>query len=280
MAIVLALGAAAFYGAGDFMGGLAARRNAVPVVALGAQMSGLLVLAVVLPFLGPASVAGADLVAGAAAGIFGGVGLIVVLRSLAIGPMSIVAPTTALSASAVPVIVGLATGERPGLGAVIGIAASFAAIALITREPAVSNPDRHGLPYRALLSALGGGAVFGFFFVFLHHAGPDAGLWPLLAARISAIAVLGALVAVKRVPIAGAAGLGAAVIASGAFDMAANVLYLLASQRGLLVVVAALTGLYPASTVVLAQTRLGERLAPAQAAGLGIAAVAAILVAS
>lgn len=279
MTIVLALGAAAFYGAGDFMGGLAARRNAVLVVALGAQVSGLLVLLAVLPFLAPATVTTSDLLFGAGAGVFGGIGLAVVLRSLAIGPMSIVAPTTALSASAVPVVAGLLTGERPGVGAVAGIAISFAAVALITREPADAAGTAR-LPYRALFAALGGGVIFGFFFVFLHHAGPDAGLWPLLPARISAIGVLALLVAAKQVPIVGGAGLAAAVLASGALDMTANVLYLLASQRGMLAVVAALTGLYPASTVLLAQTRLGERLAPAQVAGLGVAACAAVLVAA
>lgn len=280
MTIVLALGAAAFYGAGDFMGGLAARRNAVLVVALGAQVSGLLVLLAVLPFLAPATVTTGDLLFGAGAGIFGGIGLAVVLRSLAIGPMSIVAPTTALSASAVPVVAGLLTGERPGMGAVVGIAVSFAAVALITREPANASTFHARVPYRALLAALGGGVIFGFFFVFLHHAGPDAGLWPLLPARLTAIGVLAALVAAKRVPMVGGAGLAAAVLASGALDMTANVLYLLAAQRGMLAVVAALTGLYPASTVLLAQTRLGERLAPAQVAGLGVAAFAAVLVAA
>lgn len=279
MTVMLALGAAAFYGAGDFMGGLAARRNAVLIVALGAQIAGLVVLAMLLPFLGTAAVQTADLVAGGAAGIFGGLGLAVAFRALAIGPMSIVAPTTALSASAVPVLAGLAMGERPGTGAFAGIAVSFAAIALITREPA-SSVRPGGRPYRAMLMALGGGTIFGCFFICLHQADAAAGLWPLLPARLSAIAMLAALVVKTRSPITGGMGLIAAVALSGALDMTANVLYLLASQQGLLAVVAALTGLYPASTVLLAQTRLGERLAPLQSVGLGVAVLAAVLVAA
>jgi drug/metabolite transporter (DMT)-like permease len=88
------------------------------------------------------------------------------------------------------------------------------------------------------------------------------------------------LVAARRVPIGRDASMAAAVLVSGGLDMAANILYLLASQSGMLAVVAALTGLYPAATVVLAQNRLGERMAPIQVAGLGVAGLAALLVAS
>lgn len=280
MAIVLALGAAAFYGAGDFVGGLATRRNAVLAVALGAQVSGLIALVVVLPFLGPAAVTTGDLVLGGAAGVFGGIGLVVVYRALAAGPMSVVAPTTALSASAVPVLAGLATGERPGLAAIAGIGVSFIAVALITREAPGDGVPSTGAALRALVPALGGGAIFGLFFVFLHHTGSDAGMWPLLAARLTSVPVLAALVVRRRVRVERTGGLLAAVVACGTLDMAANVCYLLASRHGLLAVVAAITGLYPASTVILAQTRLGERMAPLQLAGLGVAVTAALLVAS
>ncbi len=280
MAIVLALGAAAFYGSADFMGGLAARRTAALVVAFGAQVAGLAVLVALLPLLGPATVVRADLVAGAAAGIFGGLGVVVVYQTLAKGPMSIVAPTTALSASAVPVLAGIALGERPGPGAMAGIAVSFVAVALITREGREAAAPRGAAVVRALLPALAGGAIFGLFFVFLHQAGPDAGLWPLLAARLTSVPILAVLVLARRAPL----GLGGPtigpVLVSGALDMTANVLYLLAAQSGLLVVVAALTGLYPAATVALAQGRLGERMAPIQQVGLGVAALAAVLVAA
>lgn len=280
MAIVLALGAAAFYGAGDFIGGLASRRNAVLAVALGAQVSGLLLLLVALPFLGPATVTPADVGFGAVAGVFGGLGLVVVYRALAMGPMSVVAPTTALSASAVPVLAGLALGDRPGLAAVAGIGISFAAVALITREDTGAAPLGARTVVRALLPALGGGAIFGLFFVFLHQTGPDAGLWPLLAARSASVPILLLLVLARRVPIGRDLGMLGAVLVSGALDMAANILYLLAARHGMLAVVAALTGLYPAATVVLAQNRLGERMAPIQLTGLGVAAFAAVLVAS
>ena len=280
MAIMLALGAAAFYGSSDFVGGLAARRATALSVSLGAQFAGLILLLLVLPFLAHAEPTRPDLLLGALAGVFGGLGVAVVYRALAQGPMSVVAPTTALSASAVPVLAGFLLGDRPGPSALLGIAVSFVAVVLITRERRTegSAPVNHAL--RALLPALGGGAIFGLFFVCLHQTSAGAGLWPLLAARLVSVPVLAVLVASRRVPLGlRGAGLFGALAVSGVLDMAANVLYLLAARHGMLAVVAAITGLYPASTIVLAQTRLGERMAPVQLMGLGVAALAAVMVA-
>lgn len=278
MAIVLALGAAAFYGSADFMGGLASRRSAALTVALGAQVSGLLVLLAGLIFLGPATVGGVDLAHGALAGVFGGLGLTVIYRALAVGPMSVVAPTSALSAASVPVLAGLALGERPGPLALLGIAVAFVAVVLITwerTEPGVAREAGRG----AVLSALAGGAMFGLFFVSLHQAGESAGLWPLLAARAASIPVLVALLLRERTTVVPARGLMGPVAVSGALDMFANILFLLATRHGMLAVVSALTGLYPATTVMLAQNRLGERLHGVQGAGMAVAALAAVLVA-
>ena len=278
MAIVLALSAAFVYGSADFVGGLASRRAAALSVALGAQVAGLLLLLGVMPFLGPATVAPRDILFGAVAGLFGGLGVVVVFSTLAKGPMSVVAPTTALAAAVVPILAGVVQGERPGPTTVLGMLVSLVAVVLITRERSGPGVARAGL--RVLLPALGGGAIFGLFFVFLHQTGDGAGLWPLLGARLVSVPVLALLVSHRRVALGWSApGVARAVLVSGVLDMAANVLYLLALRHGMLAVVAALTGLYPASTVVLAQARLDERMEKVQVLGLGVAACAAVLVA-
>lgn len=279
MTIVLALGAAAFYGSADFVGGLAARRGAALAVALGAQVSGLVVLLAALPFLGPADVARSDVALGAGAGLFGGLGLVLILRSLARGPMSVVAPASALSAAVLPVVAGLALGERPGGAALGGIVVALVAVALITREPSGGRTD-HRAALAALAPALAGGALFGLFFTLQHQTGDGAGLWPLVAARAVSVPLLFGLVSSRGLPLRASRELAGPILASGALDMVANILFLVATRHGMLAVVAALAGLYPASTVFLAQTRLGERLHPTQVVGLGVAALAAVLVAA
>jgi uncharacterized membrane protein len=62
-------------------------------------------------------------------------------------------------------------------------------------------------------------------------------------------------------------------------DVTANALYLLAVRQGMLSVVATLSSLYPASTVLLAYLVLGERLRRVQVAGLAVAAIAVVLIA-
>jgi uncharacterized membrane protein len=278
MAIALALSAALAYGSADFVGGLAARRTSPLLTAFGAQLTGLIVLLVAMPFLGPSTPTGRDLAFGAAAGLFGGIGLVLLYRALAAGPMSVVAPTTALSASVVPILAGVILGERPGALAFVGIAVSLVAVVLITRE----RVSEHHVPAgrRVLLLAFGGGAIFGVFFVFLHQTGDQAGLWPLLAARLTSVPLLALLVA-RQVGVRSfeVPRLTRPVVVSGTLDMGANICYLLALRHGMLSVVAALTGLYPASTIVLAQSHLRERLHLPQLIGLGIAACAAVLIA-
>ena len=279
MAIMLALGAAAFYGSADFVGGLASRRHAVLLVALGTQVSGLLVLMVAIPLLGPATFTTSDLLLGSVAGLFGGFGLLSIYRALAMGPMSVVAPVSALSAAAVPVLAGLILGERPGISALLGILVSLGAVVLITRERTEPGVERLSNP-QGLLLALAGGAMFGLFFVFQHQTGDGAGLWPLLTARLTSVSVIALLFARRRTPLVLNRRLTSSLLVGGSLDMLANIFFLVATRHGMLAVVAALTGLYPASTVLLAQTRLNERMQRTQVLGLGVAAFAAVLVAA
>jgi drug/metabolite transporter (DMT)-like permease len=280
MSVVLALGAAMVYGSADFLGGLASRRRAALPVALWAQVAGLLALLVALPLLGPAAATRGDVAAGAVGGLFGGLGLVLLYHTLARGPMSVVAPVTALTASVVPILAGLATGDRPGTAAFVGIAVALGSVVLITREGPGAHPVARASTGVVATSLLAG-ALFGMFFVCLHQTGDDAGLYPLLGARLASVPLLALLVAARREdPRAALSGRGAvAVVASGVLDMAANVLYLVALRHGMLAVVSAITGLYPAATVLLAQTVLSERMRRTQVGGLGVAALAATLIA-
>ncbi|SFF32601.1 EamA family transporter [Blastococcus tunisiensis] len=276
MAVVLALASAAVYGASDFLGGLASRRASVFGVVAGSQLIGLAALLLLLPWLGGA-VGGADLAWGAVAGLAGAGGLVVFFRALAGGVMSVIAPVTAVTAAAVPVLVGLLGGEVIGVWTAVGIALALVAVVLVSAEAGLAALG--AARPSALAPALLAGALFGLFFVLLDRTSSDAGLTPLVTARVASVAlvVLIALVGRQRLRVARPALPLVAV--SGLGDMTANALFLLATQAdGQLAITGVLASLYPVSTVVLAQLVLRERLVTAQVAGLLSAVVAVVLI--
>ncbi len=277
MAVVLALASAVVYGLADFCGGIASRRAAAATVVAVSQAAGLVVVALLLPWLA-GEPAPADLAWGAAAGAAGGAGLLLFYRALADGVMSVVAPVTAVSAAAFPVLGGLVLGERLGPAAVAGIVLALVAVVLVAAEDGLSSLRTARL--RTVAPALAAGAGFGLFFVLLERTGGDAGLTPLAAARVVSVLLVGglALATVRslRVP----RRVLPVVLLAGVGDMAANALFLVATQAGgQLAVTGVLASLYPVSTVVLAQVVLRERLAGVQRTGLLVAAAAVVLIA-
>ena len=276
VAVVLALASAVVYGASDFLGGLSSRRASVFGVVVLSQAVGLLALLVLLPWLG-GPVQPADLAWGAAAGLAGAAGLVVFFRALASGVMSVVAPVTAVTAAAVPVLVGLASGDSVTAWAAVGIALALVAVVLVSADGGLSAL-RTARPAN-LLPALVAGAAFGVFFVLLDRISADAGLTPLVAARVVSAAFVAGLALVGRQSLRVPRPALPLVAASGVGDMSANALFLLATQQGgALAITGVLASLYPVSTVVLAQLVLRERLGRAQVAGLVTAVAAVVLI--
>ena len=283
VAAVLALLCAVAYGAGDFLGGLAARRIAAPAVVLRSNFVGLLGLLTAAPLFTDADLLGRDVAIGAAGGMAGGIGVLLLYRGLATGTMSVVAPITAVLSAVVPVMWGLGSGERPSVVALAGVPLALFAVGLLAREPVDADERTHGLSRAGLLTALGAGLGFGVFFVALDATSDDAGLWPVVAGRTASVAMFAAVAAIS---VAGRAGRGVALLGTtplllvgcGLLDAGANALFLLATQQGLLTLVAVLAALYPASTLLLARAVLGERLARPQLGGVVLAGAAVVLV--
>jgi uncharacterized membrane protein len=276
VAVVLALTSAVVYGAWDFLGGLSTRRASVFGVVAVSQLTGLAALLLLLPWLG-GPVGRTDLAWGGAAGLAGAIGLLVFFRTLASGVMSVVAPVTAVTAAAVPVVVGLLGGNRVGPWAAVGIVLALIAVVLVSAEGGLSA--LRGARVTSLAPALVAGTAFGVFFVLLDRTSADAGLTPLVAARLASVVlvVLVALVLRKQLRV-GRAALPLVAL-SGVGDMTANALFLLATQQdGQLAITGVLASLYPVSTVLLAQLVLRERLVGAQVAGLGTAVAAVVLI--
>jgi len=276
VAVLLALLSALVYGTSDFLGGLSSRRAPVFGVVAVSQLVGLGALLLLLPWLG-GRVGPADLAWGAAAGLAGATGLVVFFRALAGGVMSVVAPVTAVTAAAVPVLAGVLGGDSIGPWAAAGIVLALVAVVLVSAEKGLAAL-RAARP-ASLLPALVAGTAFGVFFVFLDRTSADSGLTPLVTARLASVALAVAVALAGRHPLRVGRVALPLVALSGLGDMTANALFLLATQQpGQLAITGVLASLYPVSTVVLAQLVLRERLAGAQLAGLGTAAVAVVLI--
>ena len=276
VAVVLALASAVVYGAADFLGGLASRRTSVFGVVAVSQIVGLVALLALLPWLGgPVGVP--DLAWGAAAGLAGAAGLMLFFRTLARGVMSVIAPVTAVTAAAVPVLVGLLGGNRIGPWAGIGIVLALVAVVLVSAEGGLTAL-RAARP-ASLAPALAAGCAFGFFFVLLDRTSQESGLTPLVTARLASVALVVVVALAGRRSLRVGRTALPLVALSGVGDMSANALFLLATQEeGQLAITGVLASLYPVSTVLLAQVLLRERLAGAQVAGLGAAVAAVVLI--
>lgn len=273
LAIALALGASLAWGLGDFLGGIKSRVLSVLTVLAISQLAGFAGVLVWLAVAGESFPGWHSLAWAAAAGVGGCLGLASLYRGLAIGAMGIVAPVSAVSA-AIPFVVGVASGERPSALQLVGILVALAGVALASREPTAEGGRRAAGIGLALLAALG----FGLFFVFLDRAAEDSVPWAVTTARgVSTVVALAVAVAVGASLRPGGAHVPA-LVAVGLCDVAANVLFGLASTRGFLSIVSVLAALYPVVTVALAALLLHERIAPAQRLGVAGALAGAALI--
>jgi drug/metabolite transporter (DMT)-like permease len=275
--IVLAATAALVWGTSDFCGGKSAQRASALAVTVVSQMLSVPVLVTGL-LLVSGTPRPADLAWGAAAGVAGLLGVVLLYRGLSGGAMVIVSPVTAVTAAVVPLGAGLLLdGALSGLG-LAGAGCAIVAIALISAVP--GRGGGRVATAAVLRLALVAGAMFGIFFILLGQAHPDTGLWSLVGVRLTSIP-LGLFVAARtrtdlRLPRPALLWAGFA----GPLDLAANALFLLAAADGHLGVVAVLASLYPTSTVLLALAVDRERVRAAQVAGLALAAAALALAAS
>jgi drug/metabolite transporter (DMT)-like permease len=265
--VLLSLAASCCWGVSDFIGGLQTRRVPVPVVLALVEGVGLvLVLAIVVAAGEPLPGARA-VVLSLVGGVAGVLALGCFYRALSIGTMSIVAPISATGV-ALPVIVGVATGDDLSALVSAGLAITVVGVILASRE---AHEDDHRAAAGklsialALLAAIG----FGSYFVLSDVAADDSVLWFLVLSRVIPVPLLIAFAAARGMP--GPAPRTALLLAlGGTLDCGATGLYALANTKGALSIVAVVGSLYPVATVVLARLVLGERLRPVQ--GVGVAA--------
>ncbi|HEY4453968.1 MAG TPA: DMT family transporter [Pseudonocardiaceae bacterium] len=275
VALLLSLVAALGYGVSDFVGGLAARRVAVLRVVVASYPVGMIGMALIAPFAGGTLTTPA-LVFGILSGLVGGAAILCYYAALAAGPMSVVAPLTAVLVAGIPLIFGLIQGEHLSVVALIGAGIAIVAILLVSKQK-----DDHGaarFTVKVALLTVASGAAFGVFFILLDQVGRDSGMWPLLVSRTtSTVLMLVAALFTKQLRPPTGVPLRLALTA-GLLDVVANAAFLYALRAGMLSIVSVLTSLYPASTVLLARLILGERTGWTQRIGLVLAAAAIVMI--
>lgn len=270
MTVFLGISSGLCWGLADFLGGLQARRISALAVTLWSQLAGGLGLLLVLITLQEPPPVSA-LLWGAAAGVFGGTALLLFYRGLALGAMTVVAPISA-SGVLVPVLVGLALGERPGRLATLGIGVTILGILLVSLQ----ERARAGDEYRAraaLPLALGAAMGFGLFYVFVDRGvtGDFSPLWAIAGARAGSLTTLLLILSVGRQSAPWPGRLAWPVALVGILDTSANALFAYATTRGELGVASVLGSLYPVTTVLLGRFVLREHLTSLQTVGILLA---------
>jgi drug/metabolite transporter (DMT)-like permease len=272
-ALALAFASSVSWGVADFLGGLKARKLPLLNVLLCSQGTGLVLVGVYMLFRRDAPPGGDFALFAALSGLAGAIGLASFYRGLAVGNMGVVAPISS-TAAVIPVVVGIASGDRPAAIQYAGLVLALVGVVLASREE-VSGATARGAGF-AVLSAIG----FGFFFVGMDNAS-DADIgWAMLGNRITSFSLLLAAFLVLR-PAWKATRADAPVLATvGTLDITANALFAIASTEGLVSLVSVLGSLYPLTTVALAAVFLGERPHRIAQVGVAIALTGVVLIAA
>jgi drug/metabolite transporter (DMT)-like permease len=264
LGIALALGSSLCWGVSDFLGGLSSRRISVLAVLLVSQPVGLVLALTVALAAGGSALSGADIATAVGAGAMGVLALAAFYRAMALGSVSVTATLGALGI-AVPVVAGIAGGDQPHALQGVGAVAAFAGAVLAAREP---DPEwRKATTASVGLAALAG-VGFGLFFWGLDLASPPNPAWTIVSARAGGVAVLLIAAAVVRPSLRIERSLAPTLGTIAVCDIAANSLFAVATNHGLLSLVAIAGSLYSAVTVLLARFVLRERLARVQRAGV------------
>ena len=273
MHIFFGLASAVAFGASDFSGGLASRRNTALVVTLWAQLLAVLVVAVsTLAISGEATQR--DVLLAVAAGVSQVLGLVLLYRVLSEGGMGILTTVASVVAAIGTLGWALGTGERLSLLSAVGVMTGLAAVTLATRPPASSHEVTH---HRSLLviAALAG-VLFAIGNAFIGSFSSTSGMDAVLVLRMASAGTLVIFWLCRRqsqagsfVPVADRALIAVTGVCSAVGGMS----FFLGVQTGTLGIVGVLMSLAPLDTALLARLFLHQRLTRAHMSAVGLAVV-------
>ena len=274
MPVVLALISSLLWGTSDFFGGTASKKSPSTTVLLWASLIALPVIIVVTLISGDFVFDSTVVSWGILAGVSCSIGIVLLYRGLASGPMGVVAPIASTSVL-VPVIAGFVRGESPGALQTIGIAIAIVGV-ILAGGPHLRDFRTGG--HRPILLALGAALGIGISLLAVANGSDHSAYSTLLVMRVVYPVLLFAIVLATRAPRKPATSVLPMVAVAGIGDVIAVTLYGVATQSGSLPVVAALASMFPVMTLVLARQVHHERLEREQWVGAALALIGVIVV--
>lgn len=275
VAILFGLASALTWGAADFGGGLASKKTSPYAVVFWGDLVGMCAAAFLAIWLHDPLPSARSVGFTVLSSFCGAIGILLLYTALANGKMSIAAPTSALMAAVIPVVVGFITAGLPAWLTIVGVGMGLFAIWLVARTEYEGRVRIHWADVRLPLLA---GVLFGLFFIFMHEATLESVFWPVAGLRFFSAILLVILARFKRNSLAVPRGQWWLIVFIGIFDMAGNVFYALSAQTGRMDIAAVIGSLYPGSTVALAWLILKEKISLSQWAGIALALAAIVLI--
>ena len=275
LGVLLALSGSLMWGFADYLGGLQTRSHKVLSVVVVSQTAGLIVISAVVALRGVRWPGVEAMLPAAGGGALASVCIVLFYLALSYGPISIVAPVLSSSAS-IPVIYGLARGERPSPAQLAGIVATLAGVVLVSWTDADGHArGRRGIGFGVLAALL-----LGTIMVLFSRASVVDPYWASFVLRVTSISMIGVFILARRsVPRVDRRGI-AIIACIGVLDMLANLAYSVATTLQLLAITAVLSSLFPVVTVALARIHLGERVTRVQQTGSVMTMLGVLLVAA
>ncbi|XWX05543.1 EamA family transporter (plasmid) [Aggregatilineales bacterium SYSU G02658] len=272
VAVAFGLTAAVSYGTSDFLGGFASKRSATLAVVFTSQLASLVLYALLALLTNDPLPSARDVAISAVSGVIGLIGLLALYRGLATQPMTLAAPISGVVAALIPVVFSVVTLGLPAWTTLLGFAAAFVAVWLVS-----GGASSQRIQLSALRLPFISGVGFGLLFILLSEATRTSTYYPLLALRVVSMVLVLGLARRAQVRLAVPRRDALLVVLTGLGDAGGNIFFVLAAQAGRLDIASVLTALYPAATVLLAALLLGERLQRAQQIGVGVGLVSIIL---
>ena len=278
LGVGIALLASFAWGIGDFIGGMKSRVLPVLSVLVVSQAVGFVCIALVALVAQKPVPGGEEIAFASLSAIAGTIGLACFYRALSIGKMSLVVPVAAMAA-VVPVIIGIATGDRPSPLQLTGMVVALVGAVLASRE---RDPGSNGGPKLAagVLLAAVSALMWGIFFLAIDAAADGGPVWASLVNRTTSLVLLLAAVLILRPPLRDTRPHLPALAVAGTLDVSANLLFAAGTTKGLVSLVSVAGSLYPVVTVLLARAFLHERVERIQEAGVVAALGGVVLIAA